>query len=175
MDRGTLVSLPNAISMSRLLLAVAFVVAPDPRARLGLIGAASLTDYFDGWIARRQQTTSQIGAIIDPLADRIFVFTAVCVYLVSGAITTAQYFILLSRDVMTAIGFLVARSVPMLRPVPFRARMSGKTVTVLQLITLVTVLALPEVVPRLVLLVGIASAIAIADYTLALWNQRARS
>ena len=63
----------------------------------------------------------------------------------------------------------------MLRPIPFRARPLGKTVTVLQLITLVAVLALPNIVPELVWLVGVASAIAIADYTLALWNQRVRT
>lgn len=175
MDRGTLVSLPNAVSMSRLLLAVAFVAANDARVRLGLIGAASLTDYLDGWIARRQHTTSDWGALIDPLADRIFVFTAVCVYLVSHAISTVQYFVLISRDLMTAIGFLVARSVPMLRPVHFRARPLGKIVTVLQLLTLIAVLALPGAVARLIVLVGVASALAIADYTMALWNQRARS
>lgn len=175
MDRGTLLSLPNAISMSRLFLAVGFAAVDDARARIALIGAASLTDFFDGWVARRQKSTSDWGALIDPLADRIFVFTAVCVYLVSNAISTMQYFVLISRDLMTAIGFLVARSVPMLRPVHFRARPFGKTVTVLQLITLVAVLAMPAVVGRLVILVGVASAIAIADYTLALWNQRART
>ncbi len=175
MDRGPLLSLPNAISMSRLLLAVAFVLVSDARARMGLIGAASFTDFLDGWVARRQHSTSHWGELIDPLADRAFVLTAVCVYLVSGAITTTQYFILISRDVMTAIGFIVARSVPMLRPIPFRARPLGKTVTVLQLITLVTVLAIPSLVPQLVWLVGVASAIAVADYTLALWNQRVRS
>lgn len=175
MDRGPFLSLPNAISLSRLVLAVAFVAVGDARARIGLIGAASFTDFLDGWVARRQQSTSHWGALIDPLADRAFVFTAVCVYLVSGAITTTQYFILIFRDLMTAIGFIVARSVPMLRPIPFRARPLGKTVTVLQLITLVAVLAIPAVVPQLVWLAGIASAIAVADYTLALWNQRVRT
>ncbi|MBV6522371.1 MAG: hypothetical protein MNPFHGCM_02519 [Gemmatimonadaceae bacterium] len=175
MQRGRLLSLPNVISMSRLVLAAAFVFVGDARARLGLIGAASLTDFLDGWIARRQQTTSNLGALIDPLADRAFVFTAVCVYLVNGLIGTVQYFVLISRDLMTAIGFIVARSVRMLRPIPFRARPSGKTVTVLQLITLVAVLAIPEAVSPLVWFVGVASAIAIADYTLALWNQRVRT
>lgn len=175
MDRGPFLSLPNAISMSRLVLAVAFVVVNDARARIGLIGAASFTDFLDGWVARRQQSASYWGALIDPLADRAFVLTAVCVYLVSGAITTIQYFILISRDLMTAIGFIVARSVPMLRPIPFRARPLGKTVTVLQLITLVVVLAAPHIVPELVWLVGVASVLAIADYTLALWNQRVRT
>jgi CDP-diacylglycerol--glycerol-3-phosphate 3-phosphatidyltransferase/cardiolipin synthase len=175
MDRGPFLSLPNAISMSRLVLAVAFVVVNDARARVGLIGAASLTDFLDGWVARRQHSVSHWGALIDPLADRAFVVTAVCVYLIGGAITTVQYFILISRDLMTAIGFIVARSVPMLRPIAFRARTLGKTVTVLQLITLVAVLAIPNVVRQLVWLVGVASAIAVADYTLALWNQRLRT
>jgi CDP-diacylglycerol--glycerol-3-phosphate 3-phosphatidyltransferase len=175
MKRGALLNLPNIVSMSRFFLAAAFVVMSSPRARLLLIGAASLTDYLDGWLARRNQQVSNWGALLDPLADRLFVFTAVCVYLFNGSLTTAQYFILISRDLATAVGFLVARSVPSLRPIHFRARSSGKAVTVLQLITLIAVLALPDAVKRLVPIVGVASAIAIADYTLALWHQRAQT
>jgi CDP-diacylglycerol--glycerol-3-phosphate 3-phosphatidyltransferase len=75
---------------------------------------------------------------------------------------------------MTAIGFLVARAVPWLRPVQFKARMSGKITTVLQLITLFAVLVAPSWVRPLVIVVGIASAIAIVDYTLMLWRHRVR-
>jgi len=175
MNRETLLSVPNAISMSRFVLAAAFVVFTEPRARLGVIAAASATDVLDGWWARRSKTASQWGALLDPLADRVFVFTAVCVYLLAGALTTVQYFIVISRDLATAVGFIVARSVSWLRPIHLRARPMGKTVTVLQLITLVVVLALPEAVPQLVALVGIASVIAIVDYTLTLWRERARA
>lgn len=173
MSRDRLVTLPNAVSMSRLLLAAAFVAVRDPIGRFALLLIASGTDFLDGWLARRQQTTTRSGALIDAIADRFFVFTAVCVYLADGAISTGQFFTLLSRDIATFIGFLVARSVPWLRAVVFRARWLGKVVTGLQLLTLMAVIATPSIVPSLVLLVGAASAASIADYTLTLWRERA--
>ena len=173
MSRERLVTLPNAVSMSRLLLAAAFVASREPVMRFVLLIVASATDFLDGWIARRQHATSRSGALIDPIADRLFVFTAVCTYLAEGAISIGAFFTLLSRDIATFIGFLVARSVPWLRAVVFRARWPGKLVTALQLLTLMTVLAAPAMVPPLVLVVGAASAISIADYTLALWRERA--
>ena len=84
------------------------------------------------------------GALLDPLADRIFVFVAISTYLVEGLLTTGQYFVFLTRDLATAAGFIVAKIIPTLRPAVFRARMLGKIVTVIQLITLVTIIVLPE-------------------------------
>ena len=166
-------TLPNVVSMSRLVLAAAFVGIREPTARIGLLVAASATDVLDGWLARRRRATTRAGALIDPIADRFFVFAAVCSYLMEGAISTVAYFTILSRDIITAIGFLVARSVPWLRAVAFRARPLGKLVTGLQLLTLVAVLLAPATVPSLVVAVGAASAASIADYTLTLWRERA--
>jgi len=173
MNRDRLVTLPNAVSMSRLVLAAVFIAARDPIARFALVAVASVTDFLDGWLARRQHATTRSGALIDPIADRVFVFTAVCAFLIEGALSTASYFILLSRDIMTLIGYLVARSVPWLRAVEFRARWLGKVVTALQLLTLVAVIAVPSAVPTLVIVVGAASAASVADYTLTLWRERA--
>jgi phosphatidylglycerophosphate synthase len=173
MSRERLVTLPNAVSMSRLLLAAAFVALREPTVRFALLAVASATDFLDGWLARRRHSTTRSGALIDPIADRFFVFAAVCAYLFEGAISTMAYVTLLSRDIMTAIGFIVARSVPWLRDVEFRARWLGKIVTGLQLLTLTAVLVAPGVVPWLVFLVGAASAASIADYTLTLWRERA--
>lgn len=173
MNRERLLTLPNAVSMSRLLLAAGFVAAREPAARLTIIAVASGTDYLDGWLARRRIAASKWGALIDPVADRAFVFTAMCTFLFEGAITTGAYFTLLARDIATAIGFIVARSVPWLRAVPFRARWLGKIVTGLQLLTLVAVIVARSLVPGLVMVVGAASAAAIADYTLTLWRERA--
>lgn len=174
MNRGAIFSLPNVVSMSRVVLAAGFVGARGAEERLALIGVASVTDFLDGWLARRRNAATRWGALIDPIADRIFVLTAVSAFLISGELTTWQYFVLLSRDIMTAIGFLVARLVPWLRPVEFKARYLGKVVTTLQLATFIAILAYPDVVTFLVLLVGIASAAAIVDYTYALWRARAR-
>jgi CDP-diacylglycerol--glycerol-3-phosphate 3-phosphatidyltransferase len=161
------------LSASRLVLAAGFVAAGATEARVGLIGVAAVTDFLDGWVARRVDATSRWGALLDPIADRVFVLTVVATFVFAGALSTGAYFILLSRDLATAVGFLVARAIPWLRPVKFKARPLGKVVTVLQLITLAAVLAYPLALPALLAAVAVTSALAIADYTLALWRARA--
>ncbi len=173
-SRATFRALPNIISSSRVLLAAGFVALPSPDTRLGLVGLAAITDFLDGWLARRAHWTTRWGALIDPIADRVFVLVAVSSFLFTGALSTTGYFVMLSRDIMTAIGFLVARLVSWLRPVEFKARMSGKIVTVLQLATFVCVLRFPDWVTRCLWAVGLTSAYSIVDYTLALWRARAR-
>ena len=172
MRREPVFTLPNLVSMSRFAMAVAFLATPAPDARVALIGAASLSDVLDGWIARRRHEVTRLGAMIDPIADRTFVLAAVAVFLATGRITRVQYFVLLARDIMTAIGFLVARSISWLKSVPFRARWAGKLVTTLQLLALIIVLVAPRGALWAIGAVGVASVIAIADYTLALWHAR---
>jgi phosphatidylglycerophosphate synthase len=172
--RATLRALPNIISSSRVLLAAGFVVAADPNRRLGLVGLAAATDFLDGWIARRGRWTSRWGALVDPFADRVFALVAVSTFLVMGALSIVGFFVMISRDIMTAVGFVVAKIIPWLRPVEFKARASGKIVTVLQLFTFVMLLRVPAWVTPCLWLVGIASAISIVDYTLALWRARVR-
>ena len=173
-QRHTLATLPNIVSCSRLVLAAGFVAVGSTEARAGLIGMAAVTDFLDGWIARRMNAASRWGALIDPLADRVFVLTVVATLMLAGEIGTTAYFILIARDLATAVGFLVARAVPWLRGVTFVARLSGKVVTGLQLATLLAVLVMPPAVAVLLAAVATASVLAIADYTLALWRMRPR-
>ena len=191
MPPNPLWNLPNAISMSRVVLAVLFLGASWEQ-RLWLIAIASFSDFLDGWLARRRHIASRWGALIDPLTDRIFVFVAICVYLFEGQIATWQYAAFLLRDVMTAVGFLVAKAMPSLRMVDFRARWSGKVVTVLQLVVLFTIPArylaakLAEknspgsswdansqmVTDWLFVAVGLAAVWSVVDYTLDLKRAR---
>jgi cardiolipin synthase (CMP-forming) len=168
-------SLPNLISFSRFVLAAAFVAWDDAAARAVLACTAAASDFLDGWIARRVNAASRWGALVDPIADRVFVLVAVATMLFSGILSTTAYFVLISRDLATAVGFLVARAVPWLRPVEFRARWTGKVATGLQFLVILAALLEPRAVTPLVVAVGIASAAAIVDYTLALWHGRARS
>jgi phosphatidylglycerophosphate synthase len=175
MSRRALFNLPNTMSLSRVVLALAFVLVSEPWDRIALIAVAAFTDFMDGWLARHEKTESTAGALLDPIADRIFVFVAISTYLVEGQLTTAQYFIFLTRDLATAAGFIVAKIIPTLRPAVFRARMLGKIVTVVQLITLVAIVVMPELTDALILTIGLISAASIVDYTIALWRGRARS
>jgi cardiolipin synthase (CMP-forming) len=172
--RERLRALPNIISSSRVLLAAGFAAVTDVDKRLGLVGIAAATDVLDGWLARRAHWTTRLGALIDPIADRIFAVVAVITFLESGALSFAAALVLLSRDIMTAIGFFVARSVAWLRPVHFRARRAGKLVTVLQFIAFVVLLLAPQRIQPTLWLVGLASAYSVYDYTVALWHARVR-
>jgi phosphatidylglycerophosphate synthase len=167
-------SLPNLLSVSRLALAAAFVVIDRADARIVLVMLALATDYFDGWIARQFGPITRTGALLDPFADRVFVLVGVSVFLFEGTLTTVQYFIMISRDLMTAVGFLVARAAPRLRNVAFQARFPGKLVTVLQLVTFVAILIKPPAATPMIAVVAAASLWAVVDYTWALWLARAR-
>ena len=173
-SRRTIGSIPNILSCSRLALAAGFVASSATETQVGIIGAAAVSDFLDGWFARRVKATSRFGAMLDPIADRFFVLTVVATMLYAGRINTHEYFVMIARDIMTAVGFLVARVVPWLRRVTFQARMSGKVVTVLQMVTLAALLLTPAIAPWLIVAVGVASVLSIADYTLALWRARAR-
>ena len=174
LPRPTLWTLPNAVSLSRVVLAAGFVASTGAAERLALVGVASLTDVLDGWLARRLGVASRWGALIDPIADRIFVVAAVGTFVANGALSPLQAVALLLRDVMTVIGFFVARAVAWLRTVTFRARPLGKVVTVLQLATLLALIVVPRAVPALVAAVGALALAATVDYTLLLWRERAR-
>jgi cardiolipin synthase (CMP-forming) len=167
-------SIPNLLSLSRLGLAAAFVARADPSFRVAVILLAAFTDWLDGFLARRAKPT-RWGALLDPITDRIFVFAAVCVYLVERQLTGVQYLVLIFRDLMTAIGFVVARNVSWLRPITFRARLAGKVVTALQLVVLVAVLVRPAIVPVLIPAIGVLAIVAVVDYTLLLWRERVRT
>jgi cardiolipin synthase len=168
-----LLNAPNVVSLSRLVLAVLFFAIGNTHVRVALLITAAFTDALDGWLARRRNVFSRSGALIDAIADRVFVFAAVCTLYADGSLTLGQTLILVSRDIMTAIGFIVARIIPWLRRAVFKARLPGKAVTVLQFVTLAIALEVPTLLPAIIVLVAVVSLAAIADYTLALWRGRA--
>ena len=172
--RSSLRSIPNIVSLSRVILAVAFVIDRGTTVRIGIVLAAAVTDMLDGWLARRAGLVSRFGALVDPFADRVFVLVAVSTFVYEGTLSTFEYFVMISRDLMTAVGFLVARTVSRLRPVEFRARPSGKLVTTLQMLAFVALLRIPNAVNPMIWAVGIASLYSIVDYTWALWRARER-
>ncbi len=174
MARATLFTLPNLVSTSRVALAFGFVATDAAPTRLALIGVASLTDFLDGWLARRTQSMTRVGALIDPVADRFFVLAVVASFVADGELRAWQAVAILFRDVMSIIGWFVARNVSWLRPIAFRARPIGKVVTGMQLVCFLAVLLEPPLVTPLVWLVAALGIGATIDYTLMLWRERVR-
>jgi CDP-diacylglycerol--glycerol-3-phosphate 3-phosphatidyltransferase len=80
--RGAVVALPNVLTLRRIGLVPVLVVAlmlATPRARAFAAGCflvACITDFFDGWLARRHGITTALGQMLDPLADKLIVTAA---------------------------------------------------------------------------------------------------
>ena len=174
MRAATWLGLPNVITLARLPLAALFVLADTTTERLVVLVMASVSDLIDGWLARRFRRTTRTGALLDPIADKTFMLAALTAFLRTAELSTGAYFVILSRDFATAIGFLVAWRLPGLDPANFKARMPGKIVTVLQLGAILALTLSRSWMRWLVPVIGVASAVAIIDYTLVLHRTRQR-
>lgn len=174
MAQNRVLTVPNLLSFARIPLAAAFVAVHDTGTRLALIIAAGLTDLLDGWLARLG-TSTRFGALLDPIADKTFILFALSAYLFDGTLSTLDYFIILSKDLMTAVGFLVAYYLPGLDPKDFKARWPGKVVMILQLGALFVILLRPEWMVWYIWPVGLVSAYAVVDYTMFLARVRRRA
>ena len=92
--------------------------------------AASFTDMLDGKIARKYKLVTNFGKIMDPLADKILVYSAFCLMVEGGMVPAWMLIIILARE------FAIAgmRSVAAAEGIVIAAGMSGKIKTVLQMI-----------------------------------------
>jgi cardiolipin synthase (CMP-forming) len=164
---GDLVRLPNLVSLARLPLAAAFPFCVSwPPVALAVLGIAGGTDVLDGWLARRRGETTAMGALIDPLADKLFV-TVVVVTLVLEQLIPAWVVVLLATREIGQIGLFVwtllrsSRSgAPKTRR---RVNLPSKLTTAFQFASVATVLAIGSwVAPLFVLtaLLGMSAAVA---------------
>jgi cardiolipin synthase len=133
-DRWTAADL---LSVIRIPLAVAFPFV-SMRGRFVLLAAAAASDLLDGQLARRFGS-SKFGAVIDPVADKLFMASAFGVVAVSGRLEPYEVLGVLLRDLVATIAFVVTLVTHRPRAIP--ARPGGKAVTVAQVLTLVAFLA----------------------------------
>jgi len=76
-------NIPNLLSISRLFLVfplILFLEINSPFYVFILINIGGLTDYFDGLIARKFNLKTRLGAILDPLSDKVFYLIPLTLY-----------------------------------------------------------------------------------------------
>lgn len=92
-----LLNLSNVLSLSRAGFALAFL-QENPFYRLLAIILAMVSDFLDGYLARKQKMTTQFGAVLDPIMDKFFVFFAGGIYYFENKLSSFELCALLSRD-----------------------------------------------------------------------------
>jgi cardiolipin synthase len=103
---GRIWTAPNAITFVRLLCIPLFVWllfgAHEQTAAAILLAALGATDWIDGFVARRYHQVSTLGKVIDPVADRALVATAVISILVYGAVPLWFGLATIAREVLVS-------------------------------------------------------------------------
>ena len=177
-DDDTAVNLPNAITIGRIflvpLLVVVLLTKFEGRLILGvrkelvgaaIFGIASLTDWLDGYLARRRKQVTPLGQFMDPLADKLLI-TAALVSLVQMDLAQSwMVVVILGRE----IAVTVLRSLAQSRGVSIPASPLGKFKMASQ-VTAVLLLILGEDVPVFAALGTVALWIALVTAVVSAWD-----
>ena len=136
-------NLPNKLTIARIIAVPFFIAAYYLEWHLVaflIFIAASFTDMLDGKIARKYNLVTNFGKIMDPLADKVLVYSAFCL-MVPDPVPGWMLIIILARE------FLVAgvRTVAASEGIVIAAAMSGKIKTVLQMVAVCMLLIAPVI------------------------------
>jgi CDP-diacylglycerol--glycerol-3-phosphate 3-phosphatidyltransferase len=129
-------NLPNTITLLRIsVVPFLFILLSSPGEFWSLILAilfviASITDFFDGYVARKYQMITTMGKFLDPIADKIMVNTAMILMIPIGRIPAWIVAITIIRDLMVD----VIRSIASSEGICIQASTLGKQKTVTQII-----------------------------------------
>lgn len=104
-------SLPNILTFGRVLavpaIVLAFYLPGEGRYWVAfvLFVLAAVTDFFDGWLARKLEATSELGKLMDPIADKLLVAAALLVLVwdgIIGGVSVLAAFIILAREFLVS-------------------------------------------------------------------------
>ncbi|MBQ5954868.1 MAG: CDP-diacylglycerol--glycerol-3-phosphate 3-phosphatidyltransferase [Firmicutes bacterium] len=145
-------NLPNKLTIARIIAVPFFIAAYYLEWHLVaflIFIAASFTDMLDGKIARKYNLVTNFGKIMDPLADKVLVYSAFCL-MVPDPVPGWMLIIILARE------FLVAgvRTVAASEGIVIAAAMSGKIKTVLQMVAVCMLLMAPVINTSWFLILG---------------------
>jgi cardiolipin synthase len=108
-------TLPNLLSLLRLALVPVFlylILANHPLIAFLVLALASFTDWLDGFLARKLNQVTRIGALLDPAADRLYIFATLIGLAITGAIPARLPVVVIGRDfvLMFTIPVLASRN-----------------------------------------------------------------
>ncbi|HXF37857.1 MAG TPA: CDP-alcohol phosphatidyltransferase family protein [Actinomycetota bacterium] len=127
---SAILTVPNVLSFARILLIPAFgwLIVHRGTEALGIVlfGLVSATDWVDGWIARRTGRVSELGKVLDPIADRLAIGGGLLALVLRGAFPAWAAVLVAARDAV----LLVAGAVLLVRwGVRIEIRWLGKVAT----------------------------------------------
>jgi cardiolipin synthase (CMP-forming) len=107
-----ILTLPNALTVLRIIaipVVLLLLMAREDIAAVTLFVVAAATDFLDGRLARRRGGigTSQLGTILDPVADRLMLSSVAAVLAIRGVLPVWVVAILVGRDLLALLGSLV--------------------------------------------------------------------
>ncbi len=129
------VSLPNIITIARILmvpLAVWLVITHQMLAAFFVFILAGVSDAVDGWLAKRFDMKTELGAHLDPLADKLLLIALFVTLAVMQLVPTWLAILVVSRDVLIIGGVVLAWLLD--NPMQMRPRMVSKVNTAAQII-----------------------------------------
>ncbi len=124
------INLPTLLTVSRILLIPVFILITPEHAILGSIvfGIASLTDFLDGFLARRLGQITKFGIILDPIADKFLVISALILLVDLESLSVWIAVIIIVREfLVTAL-----RAVALSKDIVIKSETGGKLKTVAQ-------------------------------------------
>ena len=101
--------LPNQLTVLRMILTPLLVYLLSRESlnfrcyALVVFLVASLTDWYDGYVARKWGIVTQWGKFLDPLADKILVLTMFCVFVWLGVVKTWMVVVIAARDIIMTL------------------------------------------------------------------------
>lgn len=102
-------TIPNQLTIARIILTPVFVflfLSTDTtmnQISLFVFLVAALTDWYDGWLARKFNYISELGRFLDPLADKILTSTAFFAFVYVGLLDFWMVLIIVIRDFIVTI------------------------------------------------------------------------
>ena len=137
-------NLPNKLTVARFILTGVFLVLFFNPFRYGdtialiVFIAASLTDYFDGMIARRDKLITNFGILMDPLADKILICSAFIAFVGRDLMPAWMVVVIVGRELaITGLRLLAAA-----KNLVIAAEKYGKHKTISQIVATISVLVL---------------------------------